>query len=702
MKLKKVSVQNFRGVRSAVLNDLAEMVVLAGQNGSGKSCILDAIRLLKSVYGGYQPNEFHQWFGEFQINFANEPQAFARMFNDPKKPMILQMEVELHEEERSYLKNRARELITKQVWGTLVPELVGWRSFDAAPFTAQFRSRQSEVEELTKQDLEIFSGEIDEPTVSASLTINPGDLPQFTQSKTLELLFTDFDPEHIGVIDYHGAHRMYNREQINSINVNLDALEQQRKQSALYNYNAKYSNVKSEMAALYVREALAEKAGKKLGSQISLTDTLKELFSTFFPEKEFLGPQPLSDGSLNFPVMVGGRETHDLDDLSSGEKEILYGYLRLRRSAPKNSVILLDEPELHLNPRLTRNLSDFYHRHLAKELGNQVWLITHSDAILRESVGRLGVSVFHMTPSAHPPADRDQAHRVEADQDLDRAIIDLVGDLAAYNPGAKVVIFEGEDSDFDLRMTSELFPDLIAGVNAVSGTNKARVRGLHALLQSLTEANRLPPMRVFSITDKDSDTSAAASTTQFEWDVYHIENYLLVSKFIRSALQDLLGGRDVPSEDEIENELIDCAKETLSALVAHDASDVANREIVAAIRTNIDPKSANPGEALSRAILYSRARIDDLIKNSLSPSALETMTKAHQERFQLDLQNGNWKTSFRGRDILRLFVGRRGGGVKYETFRNVIIARMRDKGHQPAGMKKILDQILAPQRLVRE
>lgn len=701
MRLKSVLVRNFRGVQSAVLSNLEEMVVLAGQNGSGKSCILDAIRLLKSVYGGYQPNEFHHWFGEFQINFSNDPLAFARMFNDPAKPLHLEIEVELHEEERKYLKERAEHLITMQVWKTLVPELGGWRSLDAAPFTAQFRSRESEVVATTKADLDLFNAEIDKPTITARLIINPGDLPQFNPSKILELAFTNFDPDHVGLIDYHGPHRMFNREQIHQINVNLEAIEQQRAQSTLYNYNAKYANVKSEMAALYVREALAEKAGNKPQGQNSLTDTLKELFATFFPEKEFLGPQPRPDGSLHFPVKVGGRETHDLDDLSSGEKEILYGYLRLRSSAPKYSVVLLDEPELHLNPRLTRNLPDFYHRHLAKELNNQIWLVTHSDAILRESVGRKGVSVFHMTPSAHTPTKRDQAHRIEADHDLERAIIDMVGDLAAYNPGAKVVILEGQDSDFDLRMTSELFPELLARVNIVSGTNKARVRGLHALLESLMEADRLPAMRIYSITDKDSDKSVSGAATQFQWDVYHIENYLLVPEFIKSALNDLLGGRAVPSEQEIEKELFNCAEETLSSLVVHDASDAANRELIAAISTKIDPKSTNPSQAISQAIAASRNRIDELIKNSLSDMALEAMSKSHQERFRGDLENGNWKASFRGRDILKLFIGRCGGGVKYETFRNIVIARMRDKAYQPSGMKKVLDQILAPQPLLK-
>ncbi|QKQ74600.1 ATP-binding protein [Nostoc sp. TCL240-02] len=61
-----------------------------------------------------------------------------------------------------------------------------------------------------------------------------------------------------------------------------------------------------------------------------------------------------------------------INELSSGEKEVLYGYLRLRNTAPRNSVLLMDEPELHLNPRLISGLASFYHKNLGKPLGNQL------------------------------------------------------------------------------------------------------------------------------------------------------------------------------------------------------------------------------------------------------------------------------------------------------------------------------------------
>ena len=71
MKIDNLRISNFRGIGDVSLTDLGSMVIIAGQNGSGKSCLFDAIRLLKSVYGGYQANEWQQWMGEFQISLTN-------------------------------------------------------------------------------------------------------------------------------------------------------------------------------------------------------------------------------------------------------------------------------------------------------------------------------------------------------------------------------------------------------------------------------------------------------------------------------------------------------------------------------------------------------------------------------------------------------------------------------------------------------
>jgi len=593
MKIETLKISNFRGIKEVTLDSLGSMVIIAGQNGSGKSCIFDAIRLLKSVYGGYQANEWHQWMGEFQISLTNRSSDFASMFNDRSRELRIDCNFRLASEERQFIQTHADELLREKILRTILPEAYGWGGFRMAMFNTQFREREPEVAARAASEHSSLMIELAAPFVRGSFFIPPGETPRIENSLVLSIIFSTFRPTEIGVIDYHGAQRHYGREQVQGINLNLEAAEQQRSQSSLYNYANKYTNVKGEMAASYVKELLAQEAGIPRAQQSTLTNTLKDLFTTFFPDKKFLGPQPTSTGSLEFPVETLTGSLHDLDELSSGEKEILYGYLRIRNSAPRYSIILLDEPELHLNPRLIRGLPEFYRKNLGETLGNQMWLVTHSDALLREVVGRETYNVFHMLPCATVPKGQSQLKPLSATADLEMALVDLVGDLAAYRPGGKVVIFEGGgDSDFDQRVTSTLFPKLQEQANLISGSNKIRVRALQETLQSAAEKGQLP-FQFFSITDKDSGTTAnSTSDNIFSWDVYHIENYFLKSKFIARVLSSLNMGATL-TEEAITDELRQCAQDTLPQLIRHELAEGANAALVGAINTGTDPKGAD-------------------------------------------------------------------------------------------------------------
>jgi predicted ATPase len=113
-------------------------------------------------------------------------------------------------------------------------------------------------------------------------------------------------------------------------------------------------------------------------------------------------------------------EVHGIDELSTGEKEILYGYLKLRNSTPGRSVILLDEPELHLNPSHLQGFADFYYRHLGVAQDNQLWLVTHSDTLLRQAVGNANYRVSQMVPATAADPMDNQAVEILKDDDVER------------------------------------------------------------------------------------------------------------------------------------------------------------------------------------------------------------------------------------------------------------------------------------------
>jgi predicted ATPase len=691
VKIEKLEIANFRGIKYVRMEDLKSTVVIAGANGSGKSCIFDAIRLLKSAYGGYQQNEWHHWMSEFQVNFTANPSAFLAFFQDKQKPMHIAATFRLHPNERAYLQAHGKELVRQSVWKIIAPELHGWSSYNAAPMAAQYRDREPEVERQTDVQWSAMLTELSQDTIEGRLFAQPnGDL-QFSNSKALEILFSTFLPEKLGLLDYHGAQRNYSREQVSGVNLDLTAQNETRKQTALYNYNAKYSNVKGEMAGAYIKELLSEKAGADMSSRAPLDATLAELFSTFFPDKKFLGPQATASGALTFPVTTASGAKHDLDELSSGEKEILYGYLRIRNSAPRYSLILLDEPELHLNPRLIQSLPRFYHYHLGVNLDNQIWLVTHSDALLREVIGQPEYSVFHMSAANEGVGSQTQVLNVR--EDAESAVISLVGDIAAYRPGKKILIFEGGgDSEFDEYFTGQLFPELLDVVNIISSGNKLRVRELHEVLDRAASKGVLP-FTVYSITDKDSESEISLSSgSRYTWDVYHIENYLLEPRFILQVLRDL-NIKTFTDEAQVYDELRKSAKSNVLQLVRHALSKTANDKLVRSINTAIEPKSRDLPKSLRGAIERSTARIHDAESGDLSLQSITTMATELTTQLEQDLGTDAWRSSFMGREILKDFFGRH-TQVGYSNIRHLIIARMRDAGFVPAGMATVIERII--------
>lgn len=82
-------------------------------------------------------------------------------------------------------------------------------------------------------------------------------------------------------------------------------------------------------------------------------------------------------------VVVSNGQEHSLDRLSSGEKNLVQLFLRIGAHVTRNSIILIDEPEVHLHPnwqkRLMKHLRDFAKEHQ----GVTIIAATHSIEMLK-------------------------------------------------------------------------------------------------------------------------------------------------------------------------------------------------------------------------------------------------------------------------------------------------------------------------------
>ncbi|MDD9863501.1 MAG: AAA family ATPase [Gammaproteobacteria bacterium] len=704
MKIRMLRIRNFKAIRYAELNDLQDVVVIAGLNGCGKSCIFDAIRLIKSSCGGYlRDDEYNLLFEEFQSNIGAD--GIRKISHDINQPIEVQWEIELSQNEKIYIKSHAsdlaREFVLEKYYRQQHRGSRTNHKFITFEDQTVIQQNIQTINDLQKE----YCREIEIEKIFDKVTFRTQGNNSFYEqpkSQTLQMIFTIYMPVKIGVIDYHGPHRDYAREIFNTVNFNIEVeSEQKMKQSALYNYRNKYANIKQELASSYVKDLIASAAqgdANEKNKRTSLANSLRTLFNVFIPGKEFKGIVPTLGGTLAFPVKIQDGKEHDLDDLSSGEKEVLYGYLRLVKDTPKHSVLLIDEPELHLNPRMIKELPVFYHEHIGIALDNQIWLITHSDSLIRGSVNQENFSVFHMSPHINVPSGSSQVSSISSTDEITSTIINLVGDAATYIPNGKLIIFEGSikgnDADFDAIMTKTLFPEIGLHANTISAGNKKAVSSLHDILDNAL-AEGILPFKVYSITDRDFAESFFTNINQRSWDAYHIENYLLDFNYITKTINKSATKSQRYSANQVRDILQACAKESLEFHALHETRQYIYKEVSKSISFNSGNHSNIDG--LFDSVSSSFDRINGLSNERLSKDNVMEFYKKKRDEYQRYLYSGDWITKFNGRNILKCFCKkeRERIGIRYIPFRNLILSEMQQGKHRPNGMKKIIEEIIA-------
>ena len=693
MKIQRLRVQNFRAINELDMITGHTMIVIAGPNGCGKSCVLDAIRFIKSTYGGYTPNEWDQWFNEFQIQRSQDPQSMRALLRDRGRPAYLEATVALHDEEKQYIRDNLSPLTEEVALSRLLPGT----TYETWSQRVRVRGQEpgalvQQVQELGRQYGQDLTKELQQDHHVGTVTVTPDGRVTITINMVHETIWRIYQPGRFGLLDYHGAHRNYSRERLGGVDLSLKTQEEQQKQSVLYNYASKYANIKSQMAAEYVLDILRRRGGGSTDGHQSLSRTLAELVRQFFPGKSFDGVRSNEEGELEFSIDVGNGQKHDINELSSGEKEILFGYLRLRSSAQRHSIVLLDEPELHLNPKLIQGLPQFYQKYIGEELDNQIWTVTHSDAFLREALQSANTTVYHMREARGADPKPNQVQELRKDEEVDDAILELIGDIAGYRPGGKIVIFEGENSDFDRRMVGRLFPAHERRMNFVAAGNRRTVRRLHDALEKLDRPQDRG--RIFSIVDRDNDVDTRRGR-RYQWDVYHIENYLLDPMVILDVLQLIhLEDCGFQSPREIDQVMRSLAEAEVDGLVEHDVRERAYRAFRSEIKLRgKTTDGSGPVERVANRVATSLERLEHLRDGPLSRSALEEVAAQRRNALVEALESESWKKEFRGRDILKAFAKNYGRGIKYEVVRDMIVGAMASRGMRPQGMLAVLERI---------
>src|SRR5258708_20601 len=106
MRIRSLRIHNFRAIERFEVDNLSDFIVIAGPNGCGKTTVLDALRLVKSVY---VTNEWNRWFSEFGINLER-PENLPTLFRKPGIPITIEARLLLDKDEKQILHSRAENI----------------------------------------------------------------------------------------------------------------------------------------------------------------------------------------------------------------------------------------------------------------------------------------------------------------------------------------------------------------------------------------------------------------------------------------------------------------------------------------------------------------------------------------------------------------------------------------------------------------
>lgn len=343
MKVQQLFLRNFKRFHKLELDfrdpetGLAEdLIVLIGQNGSGKSSVLQAIAAMLGAATGRlsSPAEL-DWPG-FDLSLANV--AWAR-------PIGIEVDVGFSQDEIE----ATRDYFARTDMG---------RDQDKLP------PGQSPVVKLRYNPDEAG---IEAPTAAERW--------QFHGRRYARMIFK-YAPEgarlfeRVGGIFWYTEHRTTNSLtpiESNGQTITFDDMNLLRRRMADW---------------FYFHERVQRGKYKLRAGRRDFFADIERAYQIVFPGHRFDGPVPPTDVEeiLAEPwfYLFDGHHQYELGEMSGGERAIFPMIFDFANKDIHNSVILIDELELHLHPPLQQGLLKAL-RNLGKN--NQFIITTHSDAV---------------------------------------------------------------------------------------------------------------------------------------------------------------------------------------------------------------------------------------------------------------------------------------------------------------------------------
>ena len=495
-------------------------------------------------------------------------------------------------------------------------------------------------------------------------------------------VFRHYDPASgIGVVDYISPSRTFPQQRVEGLNLGAISVENQRierielPRSNLNTYQ-KFRFIKDFLISLNFEEfSHSQATGEDLGGM----KLLRELFFDFFGPKTLLG---FRKQEMEFQIGVRTPNgDHDIDQLSSGEKELFFIFVNLFRIRMLPAVILYDEPERHLNAGLETRIIPALDR---LQTRNQLWIATH------------GVELIGSVPMQDIVAFKKEAGSVQYERFTDPTHTDRVRLLERL--GAKVglqlacnrvVFLEGKSSQADKRILDKIAGPKLPGVLFIASGPSVSVMGAGTRAGLLLE-EASKDATFLMVLDRDYRDAASAAALQKRlndrvhvWTCHEVENLLLSPVALLEVLR-FSGVDRFTNHDEVLKELHRAAQELQELFVCQWAAYRIHNSGPAGDEESVRPTD----EANLRKLVGNAKKRSDI---AYSEETLNKVLEASRRDVRQCLGSDRWLRELPGKEILERFRQTHLPTIQSDTFKEQIVSAMIRSGSTPEEVEKLCE-----------
>jgi predicted ATPase len=523
LKLLSLSVQNFRALENINIKFNGTADVIVGPNAVGKTTILEAIRITKAILAPRIASEPQQTLIALGAVSPHLPQQinFAALARDPKIPLVISCKYQLSPSEIDTLDSLQSVLVNSLVQSGLgsPPDRLALVQFLSSPEgkIALTRAQTFVAANITPIR---NSG-----TCTLQLTFDPASMNFSGVDNLSQLIVGAFEgrlPPYQTLFTYFPADRSM---PTGDVSIQLGAPDVN---AQLMSYNThpqtKFQRLKTTIVNSHLLNA---------GNPSAILDDFKKISSHLLKDREILGLKIDTFGLVSVQVRdLTTNQTFDLDSMSSGEKGLFLMFLLIGRSVADGGIILIDEPELHLNPAVCKLLLPFLIDQYLKPQDLQAIICSHSPEILGVAFDRPDCALHHLqSPTVISPIlAEDRAEVFDALRRLGTSASD-----ALFSSGS--VFVEGAD---DIEILEAGFSSLLNRYKVTQLEGRGNIEREIQTLQSAEQRREIDTLKCF-IFDLDNAPTNLKSTSLVrvnQWKRRCIENFLISEKVIYEVLRD--------------------------------------------------------------------------------------------------------------------------------------------------------------------